>query len=549
MTQKHRLLILLLLLISSAVAVRLLALSSKTSFTHDGGISYICATGHQIEYNQTVRNNEWPYGDWTAAADWKKFWQIEKRFCFRDIQSGLIHSDIHPPLYYWLLHVWVMIFGINVWSGPILNIIIDIACCAVLYRLARAVFDDRACALMAVFFWAMSPSVIETEMITRQYCLLVLFSLLFSQQVLRFSAGSVNWKQVLTIGLIAGCGVLTHYHFALIIVGSGIWLCFALRKNVARFFGWLLGLGLGAIVFLVINPGFIKPFNRIARGPVNFSWIEFKTRSIRVICSMLPYRTKDIISRINTDTWLPVIIFVMLTVVVITIAVWQLRKKNMRINTKLFENKFCYHVSMFMWLWIVSVSLYLTMKSPGHAMGGRYLAMVWPFFAIAVIGAVKGISRNGNKLLYVVCSLMTIAGFGFFGAELAYIKLRNLPETKEMLVNTKQVIIDNPARGVLPRIVHGLPDEIKVFASWQSDLIANTNRWLEELNENALYMTSTSYANSQHGQKKILELAEQKCEISKVSYRKWGFDRKFNVVADVYLLKARSRNTSEELHH
>ena len=38
------------------------------------------------------------------------------------IGDDLARYDNHPPLYFWLLHVWIALFGLNLHSGVLLNI-------------------------------------------------------------------------------------------------------------------------------------------------------------------------------------------------------------------------------------------------------------------------------------------------------------------------------------------------------------------------------------------------------------------------------------------
>ena len=107
-----------------SAALRIAGTAGKKTIDPDEGISYMAATGHLGEYFGV--DDQSPYGTWVEASDWKRFIQIEEKFCFKQISSDLARHDIHPPLYFWLLHLWSLIFGVHLWTGPSLNIMISI---------------------------------------------------------------------------------------------------------------------------------------------------------------------------------------------------------------------------------------------------------------------------------------------------------------------------------------------------------------------------------------------------------------------------------------
>lgn len=136
-------LVLLLFVLAAGIASRVAGLAAKSTITHDEAISYICVTGHLGEYHRTLDAGASPYGEWVPASRWKRFWTLEAPFCFDRISAGLARYDVHPPLYFWLLHLWALVVGIHAWSGPLLNLLIDLTTALLLYRLARHVFAER----------------------------------------------------------------------------------------------------------------------------------------------------------------------------------------------------------------------------------------------------------------------------------------------------------------------------------------------------------------------------------------------------------------------
>lgn len=65
------------------------------------------------EYYDLVLAEKNPIGAWVPASEWKKFLHIEQPFCFDEIAHALTRFDIHPPLYFWLLHLWALVVGMH----------------------------------------------------------------------------------------------------------------------------------------------------------------------------------------------------------------------------------------------------------------------------------------------------------------------------------------------------------------------------------------------------------------------------------------------------
>jgi uncharacterized membrane protein len=83
--------------------------------------------------------------------------------------------DIHPPLYYLLLHFWMPFAGQTEFAVRFLSVIAGVLIVAVTYRIARAFFDDEV-AVIAAFLTAFSPFQIYYSQEARMYIWVTLFS-------------------------------------------------------------------------------------------------------------------------------------------------------------------------------------------------------------------------------------------------------------------------------------------------------------------------------------------------------------------------------------
>lgn len=85
--------------------------------------------------------------------------------------------DIHPPLYYYLLHVWVSVLDDSVPSVRALSALLGAATIPVIYALGKRLFDRRTAALAAICA-TISPFLIYYSQEVRMYALVTLLGAL-----------------------------------------------------------------------------------------------------------------------------------------------------------------------------------------------------------------------------------------------------------------------------------------------------------------------------------------------------------------------------------
>ncbi len=114
-----------------------------------------------------------------SSRAWQQLVAPEHKLNVGRIAGDLARYDVHPPLYFWLLHGWSLVVGVTARTGPLLNLLIDVGTGLALYRLARGLFAvDRA--LAAVVLWALSPASLGTMAVARPYGLFTLMVVLYA---------------------------------------------------------------------------------------------------------------------------------------------------------------------------------------------------------------------------------------------------------------------------------------------------------------------------------------------------------------------------------
>ena len=176
-----------------------------------------------------------------------------------DIATMLRH-DGHPPLYYYILHVWIALFGTSAFAVRSLSGLVGLATMAMLYVVARRLGGTRV-ARTSVAVLAVLPFGIRYSSEARMYELVSLLSLvgwwcidwaLFRPKE---RSGSVPRAALVALWLTAGALLLTHYWaiFFLAAVGialvAGAWRADSTRRR-AEFVQVIIAIVAGGVWFV-----------------------------------------------------------------------------------------------------------------------------------------------------------------------------------------------------------------------------------------------------------------------------------------------------------
>ena len=118
--------------------------------------------------------------------------------------------DVHPPLYYELVHLVSSVFrgSCSKWIGLGINLCFYLLTLLVLYRLALLAFDNTAAAASAAGLYGLSRLAISDGMMIRMYMMLTFLTVLFALRCLQFlrmpdrRGGDVSVTAVLLSGLL-----------------------------------------------------------------------------------------------------------------------------------------------------------------------------------------------------------------------------------------------------------------------------------------------------------------------------------------------------------
>jgi uncharacterized membrane protein len=128
--------------------------------------------------------------------------------------------DIHPPFYYWLLRVWISIFGDSEIGLRSLSVILGIGLVCLIGLLGNHLFGLRV-GTIAALIAAVSPLQIYYSQEARMYMLLALLGGLTVFLSLLFLDEAQPGRKValgLAYLLVVSAGLYTHYAYPLVLI-------------------------------------------------------------------------------------------------------------------------------------------------------------------------------------------------------------------------------------------------------------------------------------------------------------------------------------------
>ncbi len=489
----------LILAVLAGVGLRAGGNAPKTSFTHDESISYLAATCHQGEWYAVTFDPRPPFGAWAPAAAWQRFLRPERAGCLGRIRDDLARFDIHPPLYFWLLHGASLVLGVGMWTGAALNLVLFVLGALGLFGLALRILGDRLRAAAVVLVWALSPGVVQVFAEARQYELLGLLTILFTWQALRFAErpGRASVLDAAGVAVLAALGMLTHYHFALVVLGVGGVLAVRLRWGGGR--RLLAGAGAltgGAVLFLLAHPGFWRAFATQRAQAGGFVPDQFPGRvaqSARALSELVlpPGLAASPLRWVGAG-------------LIVAATVWLLARRaefrgeaaaviagrDRRAGPRA-------AVALFAWTAGATAALFLGFVSHGLAMTPKYLAAVWPFAAFVPVLAVVGLAPRARRAVAVAGGAMLLA----FGALSAYdLHAADPPVDPTGAVRAADAaVVDNVARGIFPRVVWPMRGDTRVYAATQRALLARPAPWLSGIRGRAILVSELPVSDPRYG--------------------------------------------------
>lgn len=165
-------------------------------------------------------------------------------------------SDIHPPLYYYLLHLWLGPFGDSEFVLRFFSLVFGLLTVPLIYALGRRLLST-ASGLLAALLLAISPLYLWYSQEARMYTLVTFLCLLSSYLLLRAVEGKAGflWGGYILVNILA---VYSHFYAFFVLIFHLLFLLvwWAVNRKGDRLLAGLLAQG-GVVLAYLPWSGFV----------------------------------------------------------------------------------------------------------------------------------------------------------------------------------------------------------------------------------------------------------------------------------------------------
>lgn len=383
----------------------------------------------------------------TKAALWldEAFTAYIIKFNFLDIVRYTA-ADVHPPLYYWLVKLWSMIFGNSELALRSMSVFFGVIAITFGYLLIRRLFNIKS-AQLSLLFMVLSPMFLRYAQEARMYTLMVAIAI-SATYMLVLAMESKRRLHWVIYGILVSLGMWTHYFSAIVWIVHWLWRADVIRKSTGKkgfikaFFSkdWLVAHFVATGVFLLWIPAFVYQFLIVQ---VSGFWIPIVS-----IDTIPNYITNAIFYLNSTETigWLALgLVTMVVTIMYLSNRVYKSQSSTFQQSYKLLA----------MLSFMPMVMLFLLSMPPLRSLFiDRYLntsaLSMSMFFAVTLSYGLKYIKPKFRTIIILLIPLMMIYGIG------SVWRLGNYNKISNTSSDTRKVIkaISSKSKQKIPVIIN-----------------------------------------------------------------------------------------------
>ena len=201
--------------------------------------SYFCMQKQGFHYDEyySYYSSNVTYGLVPTNREWKDVDEIRSEFLVRegegfryDLVKTMQSFDVHPPLYYMVLHTICSLFpGIfSKWFGLGLNLFLFAVCFWMMAKISWHVFEgNKYMTLLTCLLFGFQVGVISGITFIRMYMMLTMWCLaVMIWHIPTWKNGiKLSMKNALLLFVLVALGFLTHYYFAVFLFFLAAFSC------------------------------------------------------------------------------------------------------------------------------------------------------------------------------------------------------------------------------------------------------------------------------------------------------------------------------------
>lgn len=199
--------------------------------------------------------------------------------------------DVHPPLYYALLHTISSFFPAHysVWFSGCINLIFALLTLYTFRKLANAMFQSSFMKDLGSIMFILSAAILSATSFLRMYIIAVFFTTLITYFFVKMVDKQWNWKNYFFLFTTSVLSALTHYYCVVylifICVVYGVWLL--KKKNWTHLTTFVVTMGFSAVTSIAIFPAMLEHVFSGYRGANSMD--NFINTSLSDYCNRLKY--------------------------------------------------------------------------------------------------------------------------------------------------------------------------------------------------------------------------------------------------------------------
>ncbi|MBX2973394.1 MAG: glycosyltransferase family 39 protein [Flavobacteriales bacterium] len=442
----------LLLLLAYGLGCRIHALLSwKTTLSGDESVSYMCAAASAGVWETTIADLiDTPI----AVADLQRFYDRPAQFDFHTVSVDMARYDVHPPLYFWLLHIIHVLWGTTAATGAWLNVVFGLGVLLLLARLARSLTGSDTAALAVAVVWYLSPAAVQIDLEARPYQLLALLTLasyMLGLRLVNGGAGRWTWIGFTAVNML---GLLTHLYFPFLLL-PGVVLMYAHHgtgRGTWLYLGSLLASLAGMLLFY---PEFIEFLTTFGDRPRDVPEpVDHVGRLKGVVYTSMQFLTEPHLLRYG---------YLALSAIAVALLVRKAIRSARTWKLDLRSDRAALFITLGWWAFFTIV-LFLVGVSPAQAVGEQYFAYIWPLAAIVGVLAtgalLKGVARRWALGIHLA---LLVLSFSLAVRRSEYLKPAIPAAWNSTIAGSELLITDEAKRTALPRMSRHLPGELPLY--------------------------------------------------------------------------------------
>lgn len=228
----HTALRLLLVAILIGIIMRFSGIESK-SLWGDEIVSLVFSTGHSLPrrieaQGVSIHNAEY----------YRAFLSLAPNY-FSQRLISILSVETQPPLYFYLLNLWVHLFGTSEAALRSISALAGVGSIPFLYALGRRLFSAQV-GIYSALILSIAPFQIAFSQYNRPYALLTFFSIVSTYVAIRLCQEEGSWKWLLIYSITAILGFYTQYLFVWNLLFHCILVTFYKRNDRRFLLRWML---------------------------------------------------------------------------------------------------------------------------------------------------------------------------------------------------------------------------------------------------------------------------------------------------------------------